>query len=371
MATIEESLLGSREQARRAARPADVRGLVWLGVWLALLGLSAEWLARQPAAQAWLPAPGWGGKSLQFEVQLHLLEQFAQAGPVDCLFLGSSVVHLGIDPQVVSAAYQAAAGEAVRCFNFGVWGLDAASADILARLLVNEYNIPLLIYGTTARDYLPDPEAAKILDSPWVQNRQGAATPRTWLLAHSHALRYLAALYTRAHVDNQWVEQVMQVDVATQADGYYREDETAALTAPPDLNAPEEQLYVWMLSEYDISAESLAGLSHLVALNAPQRRVIVVEVPLHPSIFAFLPHGQADYDAFLEQAGGVIQTAGLPSLWATSVPQSIPDAGWSDRFHLNETGAAAYSRALGLWLADAAPAALLPSPVAAGQEHNP
>lgn len=372
MATVEESLLGSREQARRAARPIGaVRSLVWVGVWLTVLALGVEWLTRQAAVQAWLPAPGWGGKSLQFEVQLHLLEQFAQAGPVDCLFLGSSVVHLGIDPQVVSAAYQEATGGALRCFNFGVWGLDAASAETLARLLMDEYRIPLLIYGTTARDYLPDPEAAKILDSPWAQNRQGPATPRGWLLEHSSALRYLAALYTRAHVDNQWVQQVMQVDVATQADGYYREAETAVLTDPPDLNAPEEQLYVWMLSEYRVSAEALTGLTNLAALNRPGQRVMVVEVPLHPSIFAFLPQGQVDYAAFLEQAGAVIQTAGLPTLWATSVPQNIPDAGWSDRFHLNTTGAAQYSRALGLWLAEAAPPALSLSSLAAGQERYP
>lgn len=373
MATVEESLLGSRTQARRATRPAGVvRGLVWVGIWLALLALGVEWLARQTFVQAWLPAPGWGGKSLQFEVQLHLLEQFAQAGPVDCLFLGSSVVHLGIDPQAVSAAYREATGSGLRCFNFGVWGLDAASAETLARLLLDEYDIPLLVYGTTARDYLPDPEAAKLLNSPWVQNRQGPTTTRGWLLEHSYALRYLAALYTRAHVDNQWVQQVMQVDVATQPDGYYREDETAILTDPPDRNAPEEQLYVWMLSEYRVSAESLAGLSHLVSLNTPEQRIMVVEVPLHPSIFAFLPHGQADYADFLAQAGAVIQTAGQPTLWATSVPPAIPDAGWSDRFHLNTTGAAQYSRELGLWLAEAAPpAAQSLSNLAAGQERYP
>lgn len=339
------------ETPAAALRPAQVL-ILWTVVALLALATGLEWLARQSAVQALLPPPGVGSRSLQFEVQLDRLERFAAAGRVDCLIIGSSIAHLGVNPTVVSQTYTDHTGRPLRCFNFGVWGMDAATAGALAPLLVAEYDVPMLIYVTAARDYLRDPEAGKLLDNPWMYNRSGQATPATWLVEHSMALRTLGALINRVHVDNQWMQQVMDVDHATQADGYYRETAVGDVSRPPDLNAPAEQLYVWMLSEYTVHPAALAGLEQLLATPA---QVLLVEAPMHPSILDFLPQGEADYRAFAEQTQALGASAGAPLLWGASLPQRIPDAGWSDRFHLNVTGADQFSAEVGTWLAGVLP----------------
>ncbi len=324
--------------------------VVWTIVASVALAGSLEGLARWSAVQAWLPPPSVGSRSLQFDVQLDRLERFAAGGGVDCLFIGSSIVHLGINPTVVSQTYNEATGRPLRCFNFGVWGMDAATAGVLGPLLVEAYDVPILIYTTAARDYLPDPEAAKLLDNPWVSNRSGRATPATWLVEHSVALRTLGALVNRVHVDNQWVQKVMDVDRYTQTDGYYRETGLGNVSTPPDLSSPEEQLYVWMLSDYAVHPAALAGLEQLVALQATGRQVLLVEAPMHPSILSFLPQGEEDYQAFSDQAQAIGERAGVPLLWGGTLPQRIPDAGWSDRFHLNTVGADQFSAQVGAWL---------------------
>ena len=41
---------------------------------------------------------------------------------MDCIFLGSPLVLMGVDPVAFGAGYEDRAGKRVRCFNFGVPG---------------------------------------------------------------------------------------------------------------------------------------------------------------------------------------------------------------------------------------------------------
>jgi hypothetical protein len=187
------------ELAMKIQRPFG-RTLIMTAVILVLYFFVGEAVARSDRFQAKFAGPTWGSRHAHFERQLDHLNHFVNhVGPVDCLFLGSSMVISDIDPLSFANAYQNESGEAIRCFNFGVDGLSALGAAALAKILVADYQPRLLVYGTDARDYAVEPEAedaTAILDTPWIRYRLGEFSIMGWLLDTSSLLRYRRPLRT-------------------------------------------------------------------------------------------------------------------------------------------------------------------------------
>jgi hypothetical protein len=109
---------------------------------------------------------------------LVLLDQFAAEGPVDCIFIGSSMVAVGIDPQVFAEAYTAQTGDPLRCFNFGQLGFTAFESAEWAEIVIRRYHPRLLIYGHSMRDYnsLAEGELAAPTNNPWELYQLGEFT---------------------------------------------------------------------------------------------------------------------------------------------------------------------------------------------------
>lgn len=149
---------------------------------LALLMCAGELAARSATFQAPLTAPKLGSRHYQLGHKLALLDATVkQSGPIDCIFIGSSVADLGFDPDSFRNSYREVSGRDIHCFNFGIDASTAASTAALARILVEDYRPRLLIFGMDPRDIAvaseePDPQA--VLDTPWIKYRMGAFSRR-------------------------------------------------------------------------------------------------------------------------------------------------------------------------------------------------
>src|SRR4051794_37844514 len=119
--TIGSTLQVTRPIVGPVTRAAVIILIVVLG--------GSEVLARSAPIQSILVAPSVGSEQYQLGPKLLLLDRLIQRdGPVDCIFIGSSMVLRGIDPEIVSAAYRDETGRSIKCFNFGLFSLDAAAA---------------------------------------------------------------------------------------------------------------------------------------------------------------------------------------------------------------------------------------------------
>ncbi len=288
--------------------------------------------------------PSLGSRHHQLELQLARLDYLvAREGPVDCIFLGSSLVWLGYDPDIFEEVVQQETGQKINCFNLGIEALPASAAGVLAPIIVAKYHPQLLIYGTSARDFAPgmaDEETQVILDTPWVQQQAGNWTLRGWLYTNSYVFRYAVQ-----------INNFLKLDPASWREMAY---------SPQDLNGflpktrPPQEIHFQVAAKvaaqwfqpYQIKPENIQGLQQVIAQRNDSVQVIVVEMPVQQSYYDYFENGKEDYDRFADEVSHVLAAEGTPFL-QTSPLSLIPDEGWWDRSHMNWTGANIFSEWLG------------------------
>jgi hypothetical protein len=323
---------------------------------------AAEGLARSETVQAHLPPPGVGSSNVVFEFRLHYLDTLVKReGRVDCLFVGNSMTVRGVDPEIFAGAYRQQTGEDIICFNFGIRGATASTIGPMAEIFVERYHPRLLIYGSTARDYgegLRTSSKKVVLDIPWTQYQLGRASFEGWLISSSYAYRqYLALLDGVTHR-----QPAPRKDLAPSltAYGFDRGDRQAArVDVSPDLE--EYANLVEAFADYRVSEEDLQGLAWIVALEKRGVEVVIVEMPLPPTALEVFGDGEADYRLYLDRVGAYAQEHDVP-FWRTHTLDLIPDDGWRDHFHLNLTGAEAFSAWLGEQVGQAVEQGLIEKP---------
>lgn len=332
--------------------------LLLTAVLLSVLLIGTEWGVRQAAVASRLTAPSLGSRHRQFEVQVARLHRFAQVNDgVPCIVLGSSMVQQGFDPLAFQEAMNEAAGQPLTCFNFGVSALTAATAGVLAEILVADYQPRLLIYGTDPRDYatLPDDEDVRvILETTWVEQRTGRESLAGWLIDQTHLYRYnLSARKLLEDGDVRRLAELFEEDSPTPAARLgFDVDETVAvgLAVPPRPDRPSDrEAYLFRLFEdYQIRPENRAGLETIAALASAETQVMIVEMPVHRRYYQFFPSGLEDYNRFASFIESTAAGTEVLILRPADV-ELIPEDGWLDEVsHMNGIGAARFSR----WLAE-------------------
>jgi hypothetical protein len=119
----------------------------------------------------------WSGVQ-QLERKMRLLRDFARAGPVDALVLGSSMADMGVCAQVLGQELSAHLGRPYRVFNFAMGGADLTTYANLYRLarvvaqpreiwIVSPVSGPALVIEPGSLDHqLERGPLARLLDSP-------------------------------------------------------------------------------------------------------------------------------------------------------------------------------------------------------------
>jgi hypothetical protein len=315
---------------------------------LLLIVSGLEMVFRLPIVESRLPVPSIGSNHEQLEIQVYRLGEYAADGPVDCIFLGSSMVRSGIQPATFADAYRQQTGESLRCFTFGLSGLTASAAGLLADYLVHTYHPRLLIYGVSPRDFneavvVEAFSSDQLARLDWMQYERGAFNVTGWMFARLRAFQY--AYFYRDGLTPGFAAKL-------------DERRTAESELDPDGYAPSDHVLSWpirpaekdhitrLYEDYKPLPEELAGLQRIIARDqSGQTRLVLVEAPFYPDIVTQLL-GVKTYQDFNRQIESYAAPAGVP-YWPTTLLDLIPLEGWDNLNHLNTTGAEIFSRWLG------------------------
>lgn len=311
---------------------------------LALLGLilaSAETGARLPFVQSRLPIPSVGSPARILDVQLANLDAVVRSqGGIDCIFVGNSLVLLGIDPVAFAAAYETRADRRPQCFNFAMPGITVAGITALARILIEDYRPRLLVYGVTARDFSPAAEAPAIEAVPWVQYRWGTMSIDGWLAEHSSAYRYL--LVYGAPGDSAPGEPLR--DFAARAPrGFF----PIALDANAGALASDRavELIAGELQR-NLAPLQVSAIGRLLQLRTAGVQLLVLEMPVRLAASQWPSDATARYRHLMDEVRQLTERAGAV-FWSAADVAVIPSDGWLDMWHMNARGAERFSRWLG------------------------
>lgn len=321
------------------------------GFWLTAtllfaLFLSLEVVLRADPLQPFLARmiPNLGSRHLQLEEQFARLARFAGTkGQVDCIFLGSSLVWLGLNPSTFEEAYERETGQQIRCFNFGVEALPANAAADLAEVLISDYHPRLLIYGTSARDYAigrTQEESRAVSDTPWLQEKLGQKTATSWVVTNSYLVRYVKEISRLLRLERHSWNSLSQPDLSQ---GFLGKTTEATRE---HYEAAARDAARW-LRPYEIQRENLQGLITILHQREKGIAVIVVEMPVNSQYSAYFENGRGDYTRFVTQLTRVAVAEDAILLRAPA-DDVIPEDGWWDRSHLNQLGAEAFSQ----WMAN-------------------
>jgi hypothetical protein len=341
-------------QSRYAFGQSALLYVLFLSIFVSL----GEIVARSNLFQNRLSQANWGGAHGQLNRQLRKLQDVArQNGAIDCIFLGNSMVMRGFEPLAFHDAYQDVTGESLWCFNFGVDGLPAMPAGILAKILVQDYQPRLLIYGIDSRDFaVPSDakDAAVILDMAWIRYRQGHFSLPGWLRQHSYLYRDLDTFRHLLYFDYQLKPQSVSGQALSDYYGFYGDTTTGDFvneSPNPDDPRPHIQYYFSLLSDYSILPENLGGLDRIFQQTRQGVQVLVVELPVPLTYMDFFGDGEADYQRYINYAMKLTHEAGIPFYHAPSY-EALPSSFWVDYSHLNVEGARHYSAWLGKLLGE-------------------
>jgi hypothetical protein len=332
-----------------------LRALFMLVILLAVL----EGAARVPWVARRLPPPSLGNYHAQFEIKwFHLQRYVEKHDGVDIIFLGSSLVNSGIEPEQVNKAFVAATGEPeLRIFNFGVEGVILEGNSVLARLLVETYHPKVIIFGTEIRDYAANigvEETDKFLSDAWIQYRTGNFTLRGWLAEHSAAYRIFLAYRNWMRwdfADNR--SNVIKRTNALTDDGYDIENRVDKNPyRQPDPNDPEDAEALELFAGFEIAESRLNDLDDLLGtMQTSDTTVLVVEMPVTPQFFEYFEAGEEVHQEFLAVVSEKV--TGAESVFYPGIPEDqLPENGRSDRVHLSKYGATVFSQYLGEWLGE-------------------
>lgn len=317
-----------------------------------------EVITRQKFFQSPFVAAGIGSPNRQFEKQLGRLKWIiAREGKVDCIITGSSTVQEGFDPVLFRSAFEEKTGEELTCFNFGVDGLTAVGAGVVAQVLVEMYHPQIFIYGTDPRDYtypMDSLENSIILDSPWIKYQLGQSNILGWLFEHSFLLQYQEPLRELLHL-HFYRELQRYQDWREAAQWGYLEISTVRVSVSEPITQNMDnnyiRVYYELFSNYQVYPENLIGLEQVASQQENGVQVLIVEMPVAPGYMDFFPNGSKDYDMYITKVSQTIESNQV--LFLRPQPSiSIPIDGWTDHNHLNKEGTKIFSEWLGMKLGE-------------------
>lgn len=345
----------------KISRPRNP-ALLYGAILFVLACIVGEMFARTSFVQARIPYQAYGTNHTQLELQLNNLDKFVREnGAPDCFIFGSSQAFREVDPVAFARAYEAAGGEKVTCYNFGVTGSQIWTTSILNKILIQKYKPRLVVIGTSFLDYTEGREFQideRFKENDWLEFQTSKFTLGGWLTEHSYAWRALTLLSYAAPYGMRYEEVLRE---AHKWDGEIADSGFALSDESIDPSVPVEPGFVKNLQqefgEFGVSERNLSALEETVAFSQEAgAKVILAEMTYHPSLLELKdPKGNPRANkeqilAFIQKVNarleGIASKRGIVFL-KFDPALSLPETVWFDLYHLNRVGAAIFSRWLG------------------------
>ena len=321
---------------------------IWIPVFALLFVLVISGLAE--AAIRWVvvntnyhETPSKGFDRYILELKLNRLDNLVEdLGRVDVIFLGSSMVHRGLDPKLFQREIYTATNHTITAFNLGIPGIKSKDAASIARVLVQKYKPKLIIYGISVRDFDGQYEASGISDNPWVRYELGNFNLDGWLREKSLAYQYYLVYRNWMKVDfDEQIKQRRYYDRVITAKGFLNSD-----------NVLQEDPEAWKESaiksyeNYFLDPSYVNAVEAILQLQKQGTKIVIVEMPVQTEFIQYYPHQWKDQEQFIQAIQTVVSSFDSPFLPTTGLV-TLPENGWYSKNHLNSIGADVFTR----WLA--------------------
>lgn len=295
-----------------------------------------------------MPHPSLATSNPQFDLKIDRLDQWVRLnGAVDCIFIGSSQVDGGINPEAVSEAYKQKTGRPINCFNFGISTLTSQAAGPLAHLLVERYHPQLLVLGTSPRDFSEQfgDLSRPLTETAFIEQYNDKPSLQGWMIDQSSAYRYYLGL-------QQWQDPENRKII----DEYSRSIQSNGFDPKQGEYEFEADTQDVLIPDFEIHEADWSGFQELSEIKKYGIQVIVLEMPVHPLFLPFYLGSLSAYDVrFLQPIQSFLNHYEIP-FWQTQpdAPLLLPGSAWKDQRHLNASGAEIFSRYLGTLIAERA-----------------
>ena len=313
---------------------------------IVLIGL-LEGIARLPWSTEEIPALSMGFYYI-LDIKLSRLEEYVKKNDgVDVIIFGSSLAHSGLDPEIIENVFQQATDQNLRVFNCGVTGVSLPPVVPLIKIITQTYNPSLIIHVTEMRDYHPQTGsgmAGRVANDPWFHYKLGGFSPMGWIIDHSMAIqRYLSFRFWVRDDFPSWYYLLKKrlVDITPwgfEADRGVADD----LNASPDPENEKDKYMLEFYQEYQVAPERLEYLKTL--LDQPDKKVVIVEMPVYPTVLEYFGNPKEDYQEFITTIEETAQS--YDGKFISTAALTIPDIGYSNKFHLNQDGVPFFSEFL-------------------------
>src|SRR5262249_33197185 len=157
-------------------------------------------------------------------------------------------------------------------------------------------------------------------------------SPLGWLEGDSLAYRMFQTSADPVFTRINWAD-VNSFEARISHEGYLPDNMVANVTAPPDPIA-NAKIYQSLAAFTPEASVERPGMKQFLALRSDQVILVVLEMPVPPTTYAYLPGGALDYMKFSTLLEARVRESGA-SFWGTRALNWLPTDGWQGRFHLN------------------------------------
>jgi hypothetical protein len=298
-----------------------------------------EYLLHIPWVVTHLPPPS-PGLSYPFpEVGLKF-ERYFNAGHVNCLFFGSSMVDAGLDPEILEKRLNQHSSQQIKCVNFGLTGAKAETSAQISQTLVNWQSSDLIILGLSPIEFNEKDKVTRQMAALPVFQKNQKFNLEGWLFNSFRLPWFYSGLLNRK--DKDFIRTQQSYDILLNSRGFRKTD---------IINEVGNKTEEFRLHDFYVNQVDLNSLEEMINyMQIKGVKIIMVEMPVKPSYFPFLVEGGSSMyeQRFVEPIQKSLQKYGLSLIRTQPIIGNLllEEGHWINENHMNSSGAKIFTNYL-------------------------